>query len=63
MLEEIRRNHDATPTKEEQRWMSVEPVNAVLGLMVLAGLALAVGVSAASVHDNAPKPPTTTASR
>ena len=59
MVEEIRRNHDAEPTEEEQHWMNVEPVSAVVGLMVLAGLALAIGVSAATVAENAPKPPAT----
>ena len=54
MVEEIR-NHDAEPTDEELRWMNVEPVSIVVGLMVLAALALAIGVSATSVAD-APQP-------
>ena len=63
MVEEIRRNHDARPTEEERRWMEFEPVSAVVGLMVLAGLALAIGVSATSVADTAQQQPPTTASR
>ncbi len=59
MVEEIRRNHDAKPTEEERRWMEFEPVSAVVGIMVLAGLALAIGVSAASVDEAAHVPPTT----
>lgn len=61
MIDEIRRNHDAAPSEEEQRWMDFEPVSAVVGLMVLAGLALAIGVSAATVNETAPRPPTTAA--
>ena len=55
MVEEIR-NHDATPTEEERRWMNVEPVSTVIGLMVLAGLAVAISVSLTTVSDAPQRP-------
>ena len=55
MIDEIR-NHEAAPTEEESRWMDVEPVSAVVGLMVVAALALAISVSATSVADAPQKP-------
>ena len=60
MVEEIR-NHDAEPTEEESRWMDVEPVSAVVGLMVVAALALAISVSASNFAD-APQTPVKSAS-
>lgn len=50
MIDEIR-NHDAAPTEEESRWMDIEPVSTVVALMVIAGLAVAIGVSAGTVAD------------
>jgi hypothetical protein len=54
MVEEIR-NHDAAPTEEETRWMNVDPVSGVIGLMVLAGLALAISVTVTTVVSDAPQ--------
>ena len=46
MLEEIRRNHQPTPTAEEQDWMSAHPIAAALRLAVFILIAVAVGISA-----------------
>ena len=45
MLEDFR-NHDPNPTAQERAWMSVNPFPVVLRLIVLAGLAVAIGLSA-----------------
>jgi hypothetical protein len=44
MLEDLR-NHDAAPTAEEREWMAANPFRVLLHLVMLASIALAIGVS------------------
>jgi hypothetical protein len=44
MLDDIR-NHDAQPTEEEEDWMRTDPVRIAVKAIVLAALALGIGVS------------------
>jgi hypothetical protein len=55
MLEDLR-NHDATPTAEEREWMAANPFRVLLHLVVLAGIALAIGVSGSLVVQDNPRP-------
>jgi hypothetical protein len=48
MMDDLR-NHDTKPTAEEHAWMSVDPVAVVTRLIVLAILAVAVGLSATQI--------------
>ncbi len=55
MLDDLR-NHDTQPTAQERAWMSVEPIAVLLRLVVLASLAVAIGlaatqITAPSTHD------------
>jgi hypothetical protein len=55
MLEDLR-NHDATPTAEEREWMAANPFRVLLHVAVLAGIAIAIGLSGTQlVHEN-PRP-------
>jgi hypothetical protein len=44
MLDDIRKNHDASPTEEERSWMDADPVAGAARAMVLVGLAVMIGV-------------------
>ncbi len=55
MLEDFR-NHDATPTAEEREWMDANPFRVVLHLVVLAGIALAIGMSGSQIVQESPRP-------
>jgi hypothetical protein len=55
MLEDFR-NHDATPTAEEREWMAANPLRVVLHLVVLAGIALAIGMSGSQMVQENPRP-------
>ena len=55
MLEDLR-NHDATPTAEEREWMAASPFRVLLHLVVLAGIALAIGVSGSQLAQENPRP-------
>jgi hypothetical protein len=46
MLEDIR-NHDANPTTIEREWMAIDAVEVVMKSIVLAVVALTIGISAA----------------
>jgi hypothetical protein len=46
MVEEIRRNHQPTPTAEEARWMSTPPLFALLRVAIFVVVSVAVGTSA-----------------
>jgi len=43
------RNHDARPNAHEREWMSANPFSILVRLVALAGLAVAIGVSATYV--------------
>ena len=45
MLDDLR-NHDTKPNAQERAWMSVDPFAVVLRLVVLASLAVAIGLAA-----------------
>jgi hypothetical protein len=45
MLDDIR-NHDTKPTEAEKQWMSVDAVEVVVKSIVLAAIALTIGLSA-----------------
>ena len=45
MMEDIR-NHDAQPTPTEIGWMSVDAVEVIVKSLVLAAIALTIGISA-----------------
>jgi len=47
-MEELR-GHSAKPTEQEQRWMSINPFTALVRLVALAGIAVAIGVSASQL--------------
>jgi hypothetical protein len=53
MLEDLR-NHDAKPNAQERAWMSFDPVGLAVKLVALAGIALAVGVSATQLAADPP---------
>ena len=55
MLEDLR-NHDATPTEQEQAWMAANPFKVLLHLAVLAGIAIAIGLSGTQLVQEAPRP-------
>jgi hypothetical protein len=44
MLDDIR-NHDATPTAEEEEWSRTDPIRLVAKALALAAFAIAVGAS------------------
>jgi hypothetical protein len=52
MMEDIR-NHDAMPTAEEREWMQVDGVGTVLRACVLAAVAIAVGLGATALVEDA----------
>jgi hypothetical protein len=54
MLEDFR-NHNPEPTEQERAWMAVNPVGVVVRLVVLAGIALAIALSASESLN--PEPP------
>jgi hypothetical protein len=54
-MEELR-NHSPNPTQHERAWMSADPVAALVRLVALAGIAIAIGVSA--TYLTAPQAPT-----
>ena len=43
------RGHSAKPTEQEQGWMSINPFTAMVRLVALAGIAVAIGVSASQL--------------
>ena len=57
MLEDLR-NHDAKPNRQEREWMAADPFKAVVRIVVLAGLAFAIGMAASPT---APEKPATVA--
>ncbi len=57
-MEELR-GHNPKPTEQERAWMSANPVAVLVRLVALAGIAVAIGVSAA--HLAAPHAPTVAA--
>jgi hypothetical protein len=50
MLEDFR-NHDAKPTEEERAWMNTNPFSVLVRLVVIAGIALAIGLSTTAEID------------
>ena len=58
MLEDLR-NHDATPTEEERAWLNADPFAVLLRLVVIAGIALAIGLTATVSIDPVQKSSTT----
>ena len=57
-MEEFR-GHDPKPNAQERAWMSADPFAAVVKLVAIAGLAIAIGVSATLA--TAPSAPATVA--
>jgi hypothetical protein len=55
MLEDFR-NHDAAPTQQEQAWMATNPFKVLLHLVVLAGIAVAIGLSGTQLVQETPRP-------
>ena len=55
MLEDVR-NHDATPTAQEREWMATNPFRVLLHLVMLAGIALAIGMSGSQLVQDNPHP-------
>ena len=55
MLEDLR-NHDAAPTAEEREWMAANPFRVLLHLVVLAGIALAIGMSGSQLVQENSRP-------
>jgi len=55
MLEDFR-NHDAAPTPQEREWMAANPFNVLLHLVVLAGIAVAIGLSGSQLVAEHPRP-------
>jgi hypothetical protein len=55
MLEDLR-NHDATPTAQEREWMATNPFRVLLHLAILAGIALAIGMSGSQLVQDNPRP-------
>ena len=53
MLEDLR-NHDAKPTPQEREWMAADPLKAVVRIVVLAGLAVAIGLAATPTAPDKP---------
>ena len=58
MLEDLR-NHDPNPNAEERAWMRTNPFAVVVRLVVLAGIAVAIGVNVS--QPNLPERPTAVA--
>ena len=48
MLDDLR-NHDTNPNEQERAWMSVDPVAVAVRLLVLASLALTIGLAATQI--------------
>jgi hypothetical protein len=48
MLDDLR-DHDATPDEQERAWMSIDLTAIALRLVVLASLAVAIGLGAAQI--------------
>ena len=61
MLEDFR-NHDPKPTQQERAWMAANPFAAVAKLVVVAGFAAVIGVSA-SHSLNPQQPPSVATTR
>ena len=48
MMDDLR-NHDTAPNAQERAWMSVDPFAVLLRLVVLASLAVAIGLAASQI--------------
>jgi hypothetical protein len=59
MMDEIR-NHDPMPTEQEREWLAANPFPVVLRLVLVAGVAVVLGVAASQTLDD--EPATTSAS-
>ncbi len=44
MLDDLRKTHDPRPTDEERSWLDFDPVAGAARALVLAGLAVMIGV-------------------
>ena len=53
------RNHDAEPTEAERAWMDTNPLAVLVRLAVIAGIALAIGLTATVAIDPVQKSTTT----
>ena len=60
MLDELR-GHMPEPTEEERDWMSRDAVGTVARALVMAGVALMIGVSAAYIFERVTAPGTVAA--
>ena len=49
MFDDLRKNHDAHPTREELGWMGVDAVTAATRAMVMVGVSLMIWVVASYV--------------
>jgi hypothetical protein len=59
-MEELR-GHSAKPTQQEQAWMSINPFTALVRIVALAGIAVAIGVSATQLANPHAAPQTVAA--
>ena len=46
MLDDLRKNHDASPTEEERWWMDSDPISVAARALAVLGLALMIGLVA-----------------
>jgi hypothetical protein len=56
MMDDIRSTHSSLPTAEEADWMTVDAVGVIVRALALAGVALAIGVSASIMLEGAEAP-------
>lgn len=49
MMDDIRKDHDAAPTREEAEWVATGAIALLVRSVGLAGVALAIGVAASAV--------------
>jgi hypothetical protein len=61
MMDEIR-NHDPMPTEQEREWLAANPYPVVMRLVLVAGVAVVLGVAASQVLEDEPAAMSTSAS-
>ena len=58
MVDELRKDHDPRANAEERQWMAVDFYGALSRFVLVAGLAIMLGVSAAVLTDRYASTPT-----
>jgi hypothetical protein len=63
MVDDLRKDHDPLPNAEEREWMTTEFFGFFSRFVLVAGLAIMLGVSASVLFDRYGAPPTMASSK